>query len=127
MKRWRYVLAGVAALGVLHWGLESLLLHGPVRQGPYFYQILVLAGINIILAVSLNLTNGITGQFSIGHAGFFAVGAYVAASVSYYCGPPPRERPPVLPHRRPGGFIAFSTVTPPPPPPPPACRAGPAS
>jgi branched-chain amino acid transport system permease protein len=87
MKRWLYVLAGVAALGLLHWGLESLLLHGPVRQGPYFYQILVLAGINIILAVSLNLTNGVTGQFSIGHAGFFAVGAYVAACMSVYGGP----------------------------------------
>ena len=33
-------------------------------------------GINIILAVSLNLINGYTGQFSLGHAGFMAVGAY---------------------------------------------------
>src|SRR5215470_14917020 len=36
-------------------------------------------GIAIILAVSLNLVNGLTGQFSIGHAGFMAVGGYVAA------------------------------------------------
>ena len=36
-------------------------------------------GINIILAVSLNLINGFTGQFSIGHAGFMAVGAYASA------------------------------------------------
>ena len=36
-------------------------------------------GINIILAVSLNLINGYTGQFSLGHAGFMAVGAYSAA------------------------------------------------
>src|ERR1700722_16268057 len=36
-------------------------------------------GINIILAVSLNLINGYTGQFSLGHAGFMAVGAYTAA------------------------------------------------
>lgn len=42
-------------------------------------EILVFAGINIILAVSLNLVNGFTGQFSIGHAGFMAVGAYAAA------------------------------------------------
>ncbi len=34
--------------------------------------------INIILALSLNLVNGFTGQFSIGHAGFMAIGAYVA-------------------------------------------------
>lgn len=35
--------------------------------------------INIILAVSLNLINGITGQFSLGHAGFMAIGAYTTA------------------------------------------------
>src|SRR5277367_3311591 len=39
-------------------------------------------GINIILAVSLNLINGHTGQFSLGHAGFMAVGAYTAASIT---------------------------------------------
>ena len=33
----------------------------------------------VILAVSLNLVNGLTGQFSIGHAGFMAVGGYVSA------------------------------------------------
>lgn len=36
-------------------------------------------GINIILAVSLNLVSGFAGQFSMGHAGFMAVGAYVSA------------------------------------------------
>ncbi|HEX5134114.1 MAG TPA: branched-chain amino acid ABC transporter permease [Thermoanaerobaculia bacterium] len=49
---------------------------------PYFLQILCLAGINIVLAVSLNLINGFTGQFSIGHAGFMAIGAYVSAFLS---------------------------------------------
>lgn len=45
-----------------------------------FWQLnIILIGINIILAVSLNLINGFTGQFSIGHAGFMAVGAYVSA------------------------------------------------
>jgi branched-chain amino acid transport system permease protein len=39
-------------------------------------------GINIILAVSLNLINGYTGQFSLGHAGFMAVGAYTAALIT---------------------------------------------
>ena len=43
-----------------------------------FWQLnLIFAGINIILAASLNLVNGYTGQFSLGHAGFMAVGAYV--------------------------------------------------
>lgn len=47
--------------------------------GPFWELNLVLICINIILAVSLNLINGFTGQFSIGHAGFMAVGAYLGA------------------------------------------------
>src|SRR3954466_12728947 len=43
-----------------------------------------MAGINIILAVSLNLINGFTGQFSIGHIGFMAVGAYASAYMTVY-------------------------------------------
>lgn len=46
---------------------------------PYVFTIIIYAGINVILAVSLNLVNGFTGQFSIGHAGFMSVGAYVSA------------------------------------------------
>ena len=45
----------------------------------YYGRILVLIAISIILATSLNLINGFTGQFSIGHAGFMAVGAYASA------------------------------------------------
>jgi branched-chain amino acid transport system permease protein len=41
-------------------------------------------GIAIILAVSLTVVNGFTGQFSIGHSGFMAVGGFVAASLMYY-------------------------------------------
>ncbi|HEY0456549.1 MAG TPA: branched-chain amino acid ABC transporter permease, partial [Verrucomicrobiae bacterium] len=46
---------------------------------PYFLRIIISIGINIILAVSLNLVNGYTGQFSLGHAGFMAIGAYAAS------------------------------------------------
>jgi len=46
---------------------------------PYYYDILISIGINIILATSLNLVNGYTGQFSLGHAGFMAAGAYGSA------------------------------------------------
>lgn len=45
----------------------------------YQGRLLVFIAINIILATSLNLINGFTGQFSIGHAGFMAVGAYSSA------------------------------------------------
>lgn len=47
--------------------------------GPFWQLNLVLICINIILVASLNLINGYTGQFSIGHAGFMAVGAYLGA------------------------------------------------
>ncbi|EGO64179.1 branched-chain amino acid ABC transporter permease [Acetonema longum] len=47
--------------------------------GPFWTLNIVLICINIILASSLNLINGFTGQFSIGHAGFMAVGAYAGA------------------------------------------------
>jgi branched-chain amino acid transport system permease protein len=44
-------------------------------------------GINVILAVSLNLVNGYAGQFSLGHAGFMSVGAYLSAAVTILLGP----------------------------------------
>ena len=53
---------------------------GPaLAMPPYLLQVICLAGINITLAVSLNLINGFTGQFSLGHAGFMAIGAYASA------------------------------------------------
>lgn len=48
----------------------------------YHMQIMMFAGINIIMTVSLNLINGFTGQFCIGHAGFMSLGAYGAAVVT---------------------------------------------
>jgi branched-chain amino acid transport system permease protein len=49
---------------------------------PFYINTLFFMGINIILAVSLHLIIGITGQFSIGHAGFLAVGAYASAIIT---------------------------------------------
>jgi branched-chain amino acid transport system permease protein len=74
---------------VVFWAAAVLVLVGLQAQlagwiGAYYYKIVILAGINIILAVSLNLINGITGQFSIGHAGFYAIGAYTSASLVTY-------------------------------------------
>jgi branched-chain amino acid transport system permease protein len=54
---------------------------------PYFLDVITGIGINIILAVSLNLINGYTGQFSLGHAGFMAVGAYTSAAMTMFWGP----------------------------------------
>src|ERR1041385_3161723 len=46
-------------------------------------DLLIQAGVAITLAVSLNIVNGFTGQFSIGHAGFMAVGAYAGGALTY--------------------------------------------
>ncbi len=57
------------------------------RIDPYYLDVLTGIGINVILAVSLNLVNGYTGQFSLGHAGFMSVGAYLSAAVTMFLGP----------------------------------------
>jgi branched-chain amino acid transport system permease protein len=56
------------------------LLQGALPQ--YYSFVFVNIAVNVILAVSLNVVNGFTGQFSIGHAAFMAVGAYTAALVT---------------------------------------------
>jgi branched-chain amino acid transport system permease protein len=66
------------------WALDRIAVQA---VNPYLYRILVLCGLNAILALSLNLVNGITGQFSIGHAGFMAVGAYTSAAFTVYASP----------------------------------------
>ncbi len=76
-------LAWLAASAVVLALLSSLL---PRALNPYHLQVLMLCGINVILAVSLNLINGFTGQFSIGHAGFMAVGAYSSAMFTLHVG-----------------------------------------
>lgn len=48
----------------------------------YYQSVIFNICINIILAVSLNLIVGICGQFSLGHAGFMAIGAYSAGIIT---------------------------------------------
>src|SRR5688572_33357574 len=71
------LLAGLTGLSLV---LESALIE-------YVQRIILIAGINVILAVSLNLINGTTGQFSIGHAGFMAIGAYCSAFFGVFLAP----------------------------------------
>ncbi|PRR69389.1 branched-chain amino acid ABC transporter permease [Clostridium thermopalmarium] len=54
----------------------------------YIMLNLVVIGINIILAVSLNLITGFTGQFSLGHAAFMSIGAYASAVATAKLGLP---------------------------------------
>ena len=56
--------------------------HFSYKLNSYYLQVVIFIGINVTLAVSLNLINGYAGQFSLGHAGFMAIGAYVAAYLS---------------------------------------------
>jgi len=71
-KTWLVWLGALALAWILHFAVADLI-------DPYVFTIIMYAGINIILAVSLNLVNGFTGQFSMGHAGFMSVGGYLAA------------------------------------------------
>lgn len=56
----------------------------PALVSPYYARVVGDIGIAMILAVSLNIVNGMTGQFSIGHAGFMAIGGYAAGMITYY-------------------------------------------
>lgn len=66
--------------------IAALLVSQFIHLNPYFSIVVINIGINIILAVSLNLVNGYTGQFSLGHAGFMAIGAYTAAAFTSFGG-----------------------------------------
>src|SRR3989339_1577607 len=74
---------GAAAVLVLAWGLP---VSGALN--PYVIQILMYVGINMILTLSLNLVNGYMGEFSVGHAGFMGIGAYVASVLTVAVLPP---------------------------------------
>jgi branched-chain amino acid transport system permease protein len=73
----------LAAAGAVLLGLDAWLPHA---LNPYYLTILSRIGVAALAAASLQLVNGFTGQFSIGHAGFMAVGAYVSAALSVYLG-----------------------------------------
>jgi branched-chain amino acid transport system permease protein len=74
--RWGIRLASAVALCAALAGAQWLLSQYVID---YVVRVILICGINAILAVGLNLINGTTGQFSIGHAGFMAVGAYTTA------------------------------------------------
>jgi ABC-type branched-subunit amino acid transport system permease subunit len=76
---WRSTLLSNGALPLLL--LLTIPLGAYIEQrgfDAYHRRIIMLVGFNVILAVSLQLINGFSGQFSLGHAGFMAVGAYGA-------------------------------------------------
>jgi branched-chain amino acid transport system permease protein len=73
MRRAIVPLSTLALLGLLLLGSAANTIN------LYWQSVLMFMGINIILSTSLNLVNGNMGEFSCGHAGFMAVGAYVSS------------------------------------------------
>jgi len=71
------VIVGIGLALLMHYLL-------PEAIGPYPSRLVLDAGIAMTLAVSLNIVNGMAGQFSIGHAGFMALGGYAAGLLTYY-------------------------------------------
>lgn len=55
---------------------------------PYYLRIIILLGINTIMVMGLNITTGVTGQLSMGHAGFMSLGAYTSAIFTLKLGAP---------------------------------------
>lgn len=75
-KRVVYAALLFAALLGLELGFDHIIADAAWRQLALF------AMVNVIVALSLNVINGMAGQFSIGHAGFVGIGAYTAAVVA---------------------------------------------
>jgi branched-chain amino acid transport system permease protein len=71
---------GFLALLLAGFGL-IVLAHATVNE--YILSIINFVGIFVILAVSLNITNGFAGLFSLGHPGFMAIGGYVTAILTF--------------------------------------------
>lgn len=69
--------SGIAIALVIYVIIQLLMTRGIIND--VAESTLIMICINIMLGVSLHLINGITGQFSLGHAGFMSVGAYTAA------------------------------------------------
>lgn len=72
--------ASVAGAGLL------FLLAWPWLIDEYWLQVTILSGIFVILAISLNLIQGISGQISLAHAAFYGIGAYTAALLALRLG-----------------------------------------
>lgn len=88
-------IVGIAVLFGVLFALNPVLADR-TRFNPVYYLLLLETGRFITLAVSLTLINGITGQFSLGHAAFLAVGGYTSGIVTYYLAPKYLGYPPTV-------------------------------
>lgn len=72
---------------ILVYGVVQLLMNAGIIDS-YIQLNLVIIGVNIILAIGLNLITGFTGQFSLGHAAFMSIGAYTSGILTAKLGQP---------------------------------------
>jgi len=79
--------AGAKRYLLIAFAMAAVVSYFSAHFNRYYLGLAIDVGINIILAVSLNLINGHTGQFSLGHAGFMAVGGYTAAKLTLVLSP----------------------------------------
>ncbi|WP_268912586.1 branched-chain amino acid ABC transporter permease [Lentilactobacillus sp. SPB1-3] len=77
---WKTNLAWLVIMVAGFYLMNTLILVGVINA--FIENMLVMIGINIILATGLNLIIGFAGQFSLGHAGFMAIGAYATAIIT---------------------------------------------
>ena len=80
MRNYKKLIA-YGATFLLAYIIITILTETEILDG-YYAGILIFVCINVILATSLNLISGITGQLCLGHAGFMAIGAYASAIIS---------------------------------------------
>ena len=79
-KRFKSYVLNLSAVLLIYLVLSTLISAGAINK--YYSGILIMIGINIIMAVSLNLTTGFLGELALGHAGFMSVGAFTAGIIT---------------------------------------------
>ncbi|CAM3182342.1 branched-chain amino acid transport system permease protein [Lactobacillus bombicola] len=79
---WKYILSWLIMIIAGFYLINILIMVGVIDS--FIENMLVMIGINIILATGLNLIIGFSGQFSLGHAGFMAIGAYTTAIITQH-------------------------------------------
>ncbi|MSP53995.1 MAG: branched-chain amino acid ABC transporter permease [Myxococcales bacterium] len=77
MIGWAAMAAGIAIV----WAIQ---IYAVPWTDPYLTDIIVRVGMSLLAVMGLALVLGFTGQFSLGHAGFMAVGAYTAGALVHY-------------------------------------------
>ena len=75
-KKFKSYVLNLSAIFVIYFLISSLIDAKVINK--YYSGILILAGINVIMTISLNLTTGFLGELALGHAGFMSVGAFTA-------------------------------------------------